>query len=71
MKITKNMGRWDGDRKFGYGGYRYIKDRWKSVAIKIIKKYKLSNKSKILDVGCGKDFFYCMKSKKFFLKFTL
>ena len=58
MKIAKKYGKdyWDGDRKFGYGGYKYIKDRWKSAAIKIIKKYKLSNKSKILDVGCGKGF---------------
>ena len=58
MKIAKKYGKdyWDGDRKFGYGGYKYIKDRWKSVAIKIKKKYKLSNKSKILDVGCGKGF---------------
>ena len=46
----------DGDRKYGYGGYRYIPDRWKGVANKIIKKYKLNNKSKILDVGCGKAF---------------
>ena len=43
MTVAKKYGKdyWDGDRKFGYGGYRYIKDRWKSVAIKIIKKYKL------------------------------
>ena len=58
MKIAKKYGKdyWDGERKFGYGGYKYIKDRWKSVAVKIIKTYKLSNKSKILDVGCGKGF---------------
>ena len=47
---------WDGNRKFGYGGYKYIKDRWKPVAEEMITKYNLTNKSKVLDVGCGKGF---------------
>ena len=38
---------WDGDRKFGYGGYKYIPGRWKPVAEKLIKTYKLDSKSKI------------------------
>jgi len=46
---------WDGDRKFGYGGYFYD-GRWKAVAEKLILDYKLNNNSKILDVGCGKGF---------------
>ena len=46
---------WDGDRKFGYGGYFYD-GRWKVVAEKLIFDYKLNNTSKILDVGCGKGF---------------
>ena len=43
MKVAKQYGKeyWDGNRKFGYGGYKYIKDRWKSVAIKLIKSYNL------------------------------
>ncbi len=45
---------WDGPRKYGYGGYKYIPGRWKNVAKKIIKNYSLNNFSKILDVGCGK-----------------
>ena len=58
MVISKKYDKeyWDGDRRYGYGGYRYIPGRWKSVAELLIKKYQLSNKSSILDVGCGKGF---------------
>jgi len=58
MRIAKkfSFNYWDGKRKFGYGGYRYIPGRLKSVAVKIIKNYKLNNFSKILDVGCGKGY---------------
>jgi SAM-dependent methyltransferase len=44
---------WDGDRKYGYGGYKYD-GRWKSVAEQLIKIYGLKPNAKILDVGCGK-----------------
>ena len=47
---------WDGERKFGYGGYKYIPGRWKPVAEQLINEYKLTNSSSILDVGCGKGF---------------
>ena len=47
---------WDGDRKFGYGGYKYIPGRWTPVAEKIIKDYKLKPGSHVLDLGCGKGF---------------
>ena len=47
---------WDGDRKFGYGGYKYLPGLWTPVAKKIIKQYKLSNNSNIIDLGCGKAF---------------
>jgi len=46
---------WDGDRRYGYGGYRYD-GRWKSVAQDFINMYGLTNDSAILDVGCGKAF---------------
>ncbi len=47
---------WDGDRRFGYGGYKFIEGRWKPVAESLIKNYKLNNDSSILDIGCGKAF---------------
>ena len=47
---------WDGDRRYGYGGYKFLPGRWKPVAEALIENYKLSNDSSILDVGCGKGF---------------
>ncbi len=44
---------WDGDRRYGYGGYKYD-GRWKVVAETLIKQYDLKGNVKILDVGCGK-----------------
>ena len=38
---------WDGDRRYGYGGYKYIPGRWALAAKKIIKNYKLKPTSKI------------------------
>jgi ubiquinone/menaquinone biosynthesis C-methylase UbiE len=58
MSIAKkyDFDYWDGDRRFGYGGYQYIKGRWKPVAEKLIKYYNLDNTSSVLDIGCGKAF---------------
>ena len=47
---------WDGERKFGYGGYKYIPERWKPFAQNLIDTYSLNENSKVLDVGCGKGF---------------
>jgi len=57
MKVAREYGQdfWDGDRKYGYGGYKYD-GRWQSVAEKLIKQYRLGKDSRILDVGCGKGF---------------
>ena len=44
---------WDGDRRYGYGGYKYD-GRWKVVALNMIETYGLKPDAKILDVGCGK-----------------
>jgi len=45
---------WDGDRRYGYGGYKYIPGRWKPVAEQLINNYNLNDESSILDIGCGK-----------------
>ena len=56
-EIAKRFGRdyWDGDRKLGYGGYRYD-GRWLAVAQALAKHYGLKAGDKVLDVGCGKGF---------------
>lgn len=47
---------WDGDRRYGYGGYTYRPGHWMPVAQKLIDTYNLSSGSKVLDLGCGKGF---------------
>lgn len=56
-KIAKQYGvdYWDGDRKFGYGGY-YYDGRWGKVAESLIQYYGLKPGDRVLDVGCGKAF---------------
>ena len=33
---------WDGDRRAGYGGYKFIENYWAPVAQKLIKQYNLN-----------------------------
>lgn len=55
MATAKQWGEdfWDGDRRYGYGGYSYD-GRWKPVAEALIQAYGLGPDASILDVGCGK-----------------
>ncbi|MCB1052927.1 MAG: class I SAM-dependent methyltransferase [Acidobacteria bacterium] len=46
---------WDGERQYGYGGYRYD-GRWKPVAQQLIDTYQLKPGHRVLDIGCGKAF---------------
>lgn len=46
---------WDGDRQYGFGGYRYD-GRWRAVAEAMAAHYDLKPGARILDVGCGKGF---------------
>jgi SAM-dependent methyltransferase len=46
---------WDGERQFGYGGYRYD-GRWRPLAQAIVDRYGLTAASRVLDVGCGKGY---------------
>lgn len=55
--IAKKFGKdfFDGDRKCGYGGYKYD-GRWQSVVKRMKDFYKLPDNVSILDIGCGKGF---------------
>jgi len=57
MAVAREYGElfWDGDRRYGYGGYHYD-GRWANVAKKLIEYYQITNSSRILDVGCGKGY---------------
>ena len=46
----------DGDRRYGYGGFSYHPRFWTDVVKDFIKHYDLKPGSKILDVGCAKGF---------------
>ena len=46
---------WDGERQYGYGGYRYD-GRWRPIAERMAAHYGLKPGMSILDVGAGKGF---------------
>ena len=58
MTVAKQYGAdyWDGERRYGYGGYFYRPGYWASVAQNLIDTYNLTPGSKVFDVGCGKGF---------------
>lgn len=46
----------DGDRKYGYGGYHYDPKFFTKVVDDFKNHYNLNANSKVLDIGCGKGF---------------
>jgi SAM-dependent methyltransferase len=56
--IARQFGRefFDGDRRHGYGGYYYHPRFWQPVIPTFQKHFGLTEKSSVLDVGCGKGF---------------
>jgi ubiquinone/menaquinone biosynthesis C-methylase UbiE len=57
IAVAKRYGEefFDGDRLYGYGGYKYD-GRWVKVANRMKAHYKLADDAAILDVGCAKGF---------------
>ena len=51
----RDLSFFDGDRNYGYGGYKYD-GRWKNIAKKIIQEYDLNSDSKFLQIGSEKGF---------------
>ncbi len=57
-RISRQFGfdYFDGDRKHGYGGYRYNSRFWTGVAEDLRDAYGIKAGSKVLDIGSGKGF---------------
>lgn len=58
LLLARQFGKeyFDGTRNQGYGGYNYHPKFWQPVVKRLQRFYKLTSKSKVLDVGCGKGF---------------
>ena len=46
----------DGDRKYGYGGFSYHPRFWENVIPDFVKHFNIKKGDKILDIGCAKGF---------------
>ena len=57
-RVARQFGQefFDGDRLFGYGGYRYHPRFWQETVRRFRDHYALPEDAAILDVGCGKGF---------------
>ncbi len=57
-RIGRQFGQayFDGDRRFGYGGYNYHPRFWQPVMPDFKKHFNLTAQSSLLDVGSGKGF---------------
>ena len=57
-RIARQFGQefFDGDRKYGYGGFKYFSRFWQPVVPTLQKHFGLTSSSSLLDVGCAKGF---------------
>jgi ubiquinone/menaquinone biosynthesis C-methylase UbiE len=57
-RISKQFGRdyFDGDRRYGYGGYNYHPRFWADTVQYMRDHYGLAEDAAILDIGCAKGF---------------
>tara|TARA_B110000444_G_C18744653_1_gene549677 strand:+ start:270 stop:929 length:660 start_codon:yes stop_codon:yes gene_type:complete len=57
-RIARKFGKefFDGDRKHGYGGFKYMSRFWEPVVPTFKKHWNLNSSSTLLDVGCAKGF---------------
>ncbi|MBI4541808.1 MAG: class I SAM-dependent methyltransferase [Gemmatimonadetes bacterium] len=57
-RIAREFGAefFDGERLYGYGGYRYDPRFWQATVRRFRDYYRLADDAAILDVGCGKGF---------------
>ncbi|PKL35237.1 MAG: methyltransferase type 11 [Spirochaetae bacterium HGW-Spirochaetae-1] len=56
--VARKFGKefFDGDRKYGYGGFNYFSRFWQPVIPTFEAHFNLTSASSVLDVGCGKGF---------------
>ena len=53
-KFSKDF--FDGERKYGYGGFNYNEKFWKNVIPDFINYWKMDDSCSLLDIGCAKGF---------------
>ena len=56
--VARQFGKefFDGDRQYGYGGFKYFSRFWQPVIPTFQKHFGLTGRSSLLDVGCAKGF---------------
>jgi len=57
-RVAKQFGKdfFDGDRQYGYGGFKYFPRFWQPVIPTFQKHFGLTSRSSLLDIGCAKGF---------------
>ena len=57
-RVARQFGKefFDGDRQYGYGGFKYFPRFWQPVIPTFQKHFGLTGRSSLLDVGCAKGF---------------